>query len=1029
MNVRLLLLVLLTIAIPRFAVSQNMITGTVTETGSSQGLPGVNITIKGTTAGTTTDAEGKFAIQASPDAILQFSFIGYRTASENVNSRDVINVAMQPDISELGEVIVTGYSTQEKKDLTGAVSVVKVNDIKDIPLGNPIKALQGRIPGVAISSDGAPNGVVTVRIRGVGTLGNNDPLYVIDGIPTTSGLEQINPADIESMQVLKDASSATIYGSRAANGVIIITTRKAKTGVSRISFNTSFSTQNYTTKLDMLNTEERARVYWQSAVNDGADPNAHQIYKYDWTNAGGVPVLNHVILPEYIDPQHTMKPADTKWYDEISRTSLIQSYDLSVSNGTEKSSTLFSLSLYDNKGIVRESESKKYTARLNTEYKFFNGKLKIGENLTGTHIANTLIPTGDVLYGALVQQSIVPVHTETDGWGGPAPGMNDRHNPVRLIEDNKQNKNYFVRAFGNVYADLEVIRNLHVKTSFGIDYSTRYERSLRKSYISGFLSDPSNQVNTKQEINGNLIWQNTLTYDLEAGRSTFNFLLGAEQIRFINQNFWASRKGYALENIDYAYLDPGTSNKDNGGGGASYALQSQFAKVNYSFADRYLASVTVRRDGSSRFGSDNRYGIFPAFSLGWRLSEENFIKDNIDLISNLKLRYGWGKTGNQDIANNATQALYAAIYATDGTWDFDKGSAYDIYGAGTGQLPSGYTLIQQGNNALKWETAVQSNFGLDFGLFDDRITGSVDYFIKKTSDILIKPAYLAVIGEGGDRWANGASMQNKGLEVLLSYAGNINRDISFTLTGNVSTYRNKVTELPSEILGSYPGNGTDKNILGRSVNSIFGYVTDGIFKSQEEVDAHAAQVGKGVGRIRYKDLDGNNVINDRDRDYIGLSDPKFSYGLNAAFNYKNFDLTFFWQGVQGHDVNNTYKSLTDFPTLWAGSNWGRRSLDAWTPQNPDSTIPAVTLVDSNGEGRLSTYFIEKGSYLKLRNIQLGYNLKNSFGKLNLQNARIYLQASNLLTIKSKTYTAPDPENPANAYPIPAIFTAGLNLSF
>ncbi|MBT1688595.1 TonB-dependent receptor [Fulvivirgaceae bacterium PWU37] len=1027
MNVRTLLAMLLTFAIPRLALSQAMVTGRVTEAGSGQALPGVNVSIQGTTSGTVTDADGTFAIAAAADNVLLFSFIGYKTITEKVGDRSTIDIELPADVSQLDEIVVTGYSTQEKKDLTGAVSVVKMTEIKDMPTANPMRALQGRVPGVTVTADGSPGGGATVRIRGIGTLGNNDPLYIIDGMPTKNGLEQINPADIESMQVLKDASAATIYGSRAANGVIIITTKKAKAGFSKVTFNSSLSTQRYTTQLDMLNTQERARVYWQSAVNDGVDPSNHQIYDFDWEMVDGVPVLNQVILPEFIDAQQTMRPADTDWYKEIARTSLIQSYDISIANGGDKSSTFFSLSYFDNKGIIKESQSKRYTARLNSEYNFFNKKLKVGENLMATHFVNTLIPINDVMYTALVQQTLVPVHTVTGGWGGPAPGMNDRHNPVRLIDDNKQNKGYFVRLMGNAYADLEVIRNLHLRTSFGIDYQTNYERTLRKSYVSGFLSDPSNQVNTKQDVGGNWVWQNSLTYDLDLSRNTFNFLLGSEMIRYVGQDFWASRRGYALEEIDYAYLNPGSSNKDNGGGGSSNALLSQFAKVNYSYDDRYLASVTVRRDGSSRFGSDNQYGIFPAFSLGWRLSEEQFIKESIPVVSNLKLRYGWGKTGNQEIANNATNTLYESVYATDGVWNFDRGTAYDIGGAGTGQLPAGFALIQQGNSGLKWETSIQSNYGVDFGFLDEKIAGSVDYFVKKTSDILIEPAYLAVIGEGGKRWANGASMENKGIEVLLSYSETIN-DLSFTITGNISTYRNKITKLPDEILGSYPGNGTDKTILGRSVNSIFGYVADGIFQSQAEVEAHAAQVGKGIGRIRYKDLDDNDEINDRDRDYIGVKDPKFSYGLNASVTYKNFDLNFFWQGVKGNDVENSYKTLTDFPTLWAGSNWGRRSLDAWTPQNPNSTIPAVTLVDSNNEGRASTYFVEKGSYLKLRNVQLGYTVKGLAGS-GVQNLRFYVQANNLVTIKSRSYTAPDPENPGNAYPIPVIYTGGLNLSF
>ncbi|HEU4553525.1 MAG TPA: TonB-dependent receptor [Chitinophaga sp.] len=1006
---------------------QRTITGTVT--GKQGGTPLPGVTVQAGSRNTITNGAGQFTIQAAPGDVLNFSYIGMKPVSQKVGeSTTTLAIQMEENATDLNQVIVTGYQTQKKADLTGAVSVVDVKEIKDIPVGNPMKALQGRVPGVFVTTSGDPNSSATVRIRGIGTLGNNDPLYVVDGIPTKRGLQELNQSDIESIQVLKDASAATIYGSRAANGVIIVTTKKARKGYSRINVDASSSLQYYNTKIKTLNTDGRGRAYWQAAVNDHVDPDNNQIYQYDWNGDYNNPVLNKIILPEYIDAAKTMHPADTYWYDQIAQTSLLQTYNISIANGSERGNSYFSVGMYNNKGIVKATNQQKINARFNTDYSFFNGRLKIGENLSAAYIKDVLIPSSDVLFTALVQQPVVPVHTVDGGWGGPAPGMTDRQNPVRLIEDNRQNKSNFYRLFGNAYADLEIIPNLHLKSSYGIDFSGTYQRTLRKSYTSGFLSDKTNFSQTSQDYNGNWVWQNTLTYDLQRQKHHVDFLLGEEQIKYMAQNFYASRQGYALENIDYSYLDAGSSNKDNGGNGSGYTLLSYFGKVNYSYDNKYLASVTLRRDGSSRFGSDNRFGMFPAVSVGWRVSEEKFLKDNAPFISDLKLRYGWGKTGNQEIANNATYTLYSAIYGIDPTWDFDSGSAYDIGGSGTGQLPSGYTLIQQGNPSLKWESTLQSNFGLDFGLFDNRISGSVDYFIKKTSDILIRPAYLAVIGEGGNRYVNGASMQNKGLEVLLSYSGNIMPGLAITVTGNVATYRNKITELPQEVLTSYPGNGQDKTILGRSINSTFGYVADGLFRSQKEVDDYADQIGKGLGRIRFKDLNNDGVIDDKDRDYIGKGDPDFTYGLNVSLSYKHFDLTFFLQGVQGIQVYNTFKTYTDFSSIWPGTNWGARTLDAWTPQNPDATIPALTLVDRNNENRTSTYFLESGSYMKLRNLQIGYSFQHLFSK-HLQNARVYVQGSNLLTVKSKSFTATDPENPNNAYPIPVIGTIGLNLSF
>ncbi|WP_436484523.1 SusC/RagA family TonB-linked outer membrane protein [Chitinophaga sp. ARDCPP14] len=1009
-----------------FAIAQQRnITGTVISKQNRTPLPGV--TVQSGNRNTITNGSGQFTLPAAVGEVLNFSYIGMKPMSLKA-SEGSMSVEMEDNATDLNQVIVTGYQTQKKADLTGAVSVVNVSEIKDIPLGNPVKALQGRVPGVFITSNGDPNSNATVRIRGIGTLGNNDPLYVVDGIPTKRGLQELNQNDIESIQVLKDASAATIYGSRAANGVIIVTTKRAKKGYSRITADVSASLQDYSTKLKTLNTEGRGRAYWQAAVNDRTDPNNNQIYQYDWNGDFNNPVLNKINLPEFIDAAKTMKPADTYWYDQIAQTSLLQTYNVSIANGNERGNSYFSVGMYNNKGIVKETQQRKITARFNTDYSFFKGRLKIGENLSATYIRDALVPATDILFAALVQQPVVPVHTVDGGWGGPAPGMTDRQNPVRLIEDNRQNKSNFLRLFGNVYADLEIIPNLHFKSSYGIDYNGTYQRTLRKSYTSGFLSDPSNFSQTSQDYNGNWVWQNTLTYNVALQKHRFDFLLGGEQIKYIAQNFYASRQGYALENIDYAYLNAGSSNKDNGGTGSGYTLLSYFGKANYSYDNKYLASVTLRRDGSSRFGKENRFGMFPAVSLGWRVSEENFIKQNLPFLSDLKLRYGWGRSGNQEIANNATYTLYSAIYGIDPTWDFDSGSAYDLGGAGSGQLPSGYTLIQQGNPALKWESTMESNAGIDFGLFDNHLSGSVDYFIKKTSDILISPAYLAVIGEGGTKFVNGASMQNKGLEVLLSYNGNIAPGLALTVTGNVATYRNKITRLPPEVLTSYPGNGQDKTILGHSINSTFGYVADGLFRSQKEVDDYATQIGKGVGRIRYKDLNSDGVIDDKDRDYIGKGDPDFTYGLNVTLEYKHFDLTFFLQGIQGIQVYNTYKTYTDFSSIWPGTNWGARTLDAWTPQHPDASIPALTLVDRNNENRTSTYFLESGSYLKLRNLQLGYSFQHMLSK-RLQTARVYLQGSNLLTLKNKGFTATDPENPNNAYPIPVIGTIGLNLSF
>ncbi|MBC6605557.1 TonB-dependent receptor [Hymenobacter sp. BT188] len=996
------------------------------------GIPGVTVLVKGTTNGTATDPDGRFSLTVPDDAVLTFSSIGFLSQEIVVGGRTSINVTMASDTKTLDEVVVTGYQTQRKADLTGAVSVVKTEEIKDMASNDVTRNLQGRVPGVNITTDGAPGSSATVRIRGIGTLGNNDPLYVIDGIPTREGINQINQNDIESIQVLKDASAASIYGSRASNGVIIITTKKAKQGATRVDFSTFFTLQTPGPHIQMLNTLDYGRVYWQAATNDGAVP-SRPFYTFQTrTGPDGRPVLDQVIVPEFIDKEQTMRAADTDWFKETQQNALIQSYNLSVSSGGERGGALFSLNYYDNSGTLKHSGFNRYTARLNSDYNFLGGKLKIGENLTIVKSQRAEFDLNLVRDRTTQLPSIVPVRTvDGIGWGGPVEGMSDRDNPLRLLADNQQNRSNTGRAFGNVFADAELLPGLHLRTSFGIDYSMYKFRQIYKTYKAGFLSEANNRVTDNQRFFGNWVWQNTLNYDMTlGGKHQLNFVAGTERISYYDEGSYASRTNFASEDLTYAYLDAGAANKDNGGSGTAYKLASYFGKFNYSLADKYLASVTIRRDGSSRFGEDNRFGVFPAASVGWRLSEENFVKNTAPFFADLKLRAGWGQTGNQDIANFASRGLYQSLLGTlDPNFEYDRGTAYDIFGNDT-NLPSGYRRVQQANPDLKWETTTQTNLGVDFGLLDNRLTGSVDYFIKKSEDILVNLPYLAVVGEGGDKFVNGASIENKGWEFLVGYQNELVNGLTYSITGNLSTYRNKLTFLPDEVINAYGGNGQDVTRLGHSINAVYGYVADGLYQNTNEVSEGPTQVGAAPGRIRYKDLNGDGKVDNFDQTWITEGVPDFNYGLNLGAGYKGFDVQVFLQGVQGLEAYNNAKFRTDFASIASGENWGERLLDAWSPTNTGSSIPALTLQNSNNEGRASTYFIENASYLKLRNIQLGYSLPSTLvNKIKLQGVRVYVQSQNLFTVKSKEYTGPDPEVTNYQYPVPRIFTTGLNVSF
>lgn len=1007
---------------------------------------GANVVEKGTANGTITDAEGKFSLSVAPNAILVVSYIGYIEQEIPVNNRTVLTIELKEDTKAIDEVVVVGYSTMRKKDLTGAVSVVNVDDIENRVSSNVMQSLQGRVPGVFITSSGSPDGAATVMIRGVSTLGDdsrNGPLYIIDGMPSSGGMEEIAPQDIESIQVLKDASSASIYGSRAANGVIIITTKKGDRQKTTISARASLTVRNYSKPLSWLNTEERGRIQWQAARNDGNDPNRSELYQFeDHQDANGNWILDRLLWPEFIDaPYNTMRSSDTDWAKEVGQTSIAQNYNVKVSTGGPNGRSLFTLDYLNNKGTIKETYNERISARINSDYSMFNGRLTIAENFSITKSKRSRLDAGSILTNTREIQPIVPVHTvDGEGWGGPWGSMGDRKNPVRRIEQSKNNANHILRLFGDASIDLEIIKNLHLKSVIGIDYTLFWYRDMFLPYKEGYLKDDTPVVTNRDDRWGNWVWSNTATYDFKIAEDhQFNILLGQEMMKYGFERVEAERKNFADLNPDYMYLDLGETNQRAAGNATEYALLSYFGKINYNYLNRYLISLTLRRDGSSRFGKNNRFATFPAFSLGWRISEEDFFKRNVptSIISDLKLRYGWGQTGNQDIDNYASWGLYEARYSSDwaqGNW-FYTGTAYDINGADMGTLNSGYRRIQMPNPDLRWEAATQHNMGIDFALLNNDLTGSFDYFIKNTKDILVKPKVLGVLGEGAEKTINGAAMKNTGFEFMLSYNKEIG-DVFLSVTGNIGAYRNKVTELPPNVWDAYPGNGIDDVIIGHALNSYYGYVADGLFQSEAEVEAHATQTGAGIGRIRFKDVNGDGKITVDDRTWIGVRDPDFVYGLNMSLAYREWDFSMFWNGVSGGAVNvlNT-KLYTDFyGAAFTGENNGRRTLDAWSPLNTSSTIPMLSTFDNNSERELSSYFMESGSYLKLRSLELGYTLPRVLSdKLHMQNTRMYVRGENLLKIKKtwgdNGFTGADPETPNTAYPIPFSFSFGVNVTF
>ena len=496
----------------------------------------------------------------------------------------------------------------------------------------------------------------------------------------------------------------------------------------------------------------------------------------------------------------------------------------------------------------------------------------------------------------------------------------------------------------------------------------------------------------------------------------------------------SSRRVFALENTDYMQLDVGEVEKDNGGSASNNFMVSLFGKINYNYADRYLASVTIRRDASSVFGSDNRWATFPAFSVGWVLTNEPYLKETLAFFSHLKLRYGWGQNGNSRIDNYASYQMYKSVYDSNNLWDWNWGTAYDFNGTG-GTLPAGYIRTQLSNPNLRWETTSQHNFGFDFGLFKSRFTGSFDYYLKKTTDILMKPGYVATLGEGAGRWLNGADIDNEGFELTLNYKQQINK-IGLDLSGVFSHNKQTVVRVPDVVINNFAGNGKDQNILGRPRNSLYGYVADGLFQSAEEVASAPTQVGAAAGRIRYKDLNGDGKINSDDRTWIGVQNPDLEYGINVGLSWKNFDLLLFFNGILGKDLDvGSWKRWTDIYALGTvGENYGTRLLGAWTPTNTNSTIPAISVNNYNDEGRFSTYYIESGSYLKIRNVEIGYSIpENVLNNIKVRYARVSLRADNVLKLMKtwgdNAYTGLDPETPGNSYPLPFSMTMSVNVTF
>ncbi|MDO4496207.1 MAG: TonB-dependent receptor [Bacteroidales bacterium] len=1037
---RLLLIATMILCTTVLALAQTLrVQGTVLDKGFGEPITGASILEVGTQNGTITDIDGNFELNVQKGAQLQISYIGYTT--QTLAAQAKMEVLLSENAEMLEEMVVTGYTTQRKADLTGSVAVVSTKEMKTSSSTDPMRALQGKVAGMTVTTNGSPSGTATIRIRGIGSFNSNqDPLYVIDGVPTTNGLNTLNANDIESMQVLKDAASASIYGSRAANGVIIITTKQGKKDQKiKIDFSASATASFYNgqSKMELCNTEQYATTMAQAALNDGIDPVVYASnYGLNLNAANGFGITawdpatssykNYTVAGlygngQYINAKQTMRLSDTDWLDQISRVGMTQNYDLSLSHGSEKGSQMLSIGYKKADGVLKYTDFENIAVRLNSTYNI-NKYVTAGENLTLTYSDQVDCAP---LENALKMSPTVPVF-EDDGktYGGPVGGMSDRQNPMRELYYNRDNRLTMWRIFGNGYINIKPVKGLDLRSNFGIDYNANFIHSMTYTFVSDIVKEETASTRVDQTNDMKWNWSNTANYLVPLPENHTLSVLGGFELykqNYININ--GSAEGFAIENKLYMWPNAATGTQHLYGANVGYTLVSFFGKADYNWNDQLLASFTIRRDGSSRFGKNNRYGTFPAASLGYRLSKH--IK--ADWLTDLKLRASWGQTGNQAIDNAARYTIYIADYGTGR----QESTAYDFLGAQSGMFESGYRVQSTGNDNLKWETAEQWNAGLDFALFDNSLFGTVDAYIKDVKDMLINPAYLGSVGEGGSSWQNGPSLRNIGMEFTLGYRNKTSFGLGYSVNGNLDFFRNKVTWLPLTTTGSYEHTATQNIVQAKMpYGSMVGYVAEGLFQSKEEVLC-SGQENARLGGLKYADLDGNGVINSLDQTWIYNPVPDFSYGLTVNLDYKGFDFQMFWQGVAGVDVYNNQKFQTDFFSLTdPGSNKGNRMLGAWTTDNTHSKIPALTTNNTGDEGRRSSYFVENGSYLKLRTLQLGYTFDQELlEKAHLSNARLYVSGNNLCTIKSKSLTCTDPENPGFAYPIATSISVGLQVGF
>ncbi len=996
------------------------------------GVPGASVSLKGTTLGTATDGEGKFALTV-PDGsgTLVISSIGYVTEEIPINNRSTIDVTLVTDIKSLSEVVVVGYGSQQRKDLTGAISSVSAQELKSVPITSVDQALQGRAAGVRVTANtGAPGSAQTVDIRGIGTINSSQPLYVIDGFPVNaiSGgpnnnpLATLNPNDIASMEVLKDASATAIYGARGANGVIIITTRRGQSGKPKVTLDAYYGVQSVWRKLDLLNAREyadfanemQARAKAQFPTNNAYNP-----------------------IPALQDPNNLR--ADTDWQDEMFRTAPIQNYTLGVSGGSPNSTYNVSLGYFNQDGILLGTGFKRYSLQINSEYKI-SKRIKFGQSLNLGR-AQTTTGTGGSVAMLVAALPTVPVRNPNNLGGFDGPNKEDTQDARNPVAEStlRKNNNTRYRILGTVYGEYEILDGLTYRLNLGADALLGQQFNFFPKYFAGDLDQSTrSEISETSSVDFSPLIENTLTFQRSFGKHNLTALAGYTQQKF-DSRFISGSGRNVPEQGGITVLGAVTSDSKVGGGEFSNSLQSLIGRVNYDFAGKYLVTATVRRDGSSRFNPSNRWGTFPSASVGWRVSEEAFMQ-GIRAISDLKVRASYGITGNQEFPNYQFLPTLTNV-------------ANYVFG---GQVVTGVTIKDAFNPNIRWEQTAQTDIGLDLGLFDNRVVLTTDYFIKRTTGMLVQvPLPNSVsFGLGGPfdnstaigPFVNNGTVDNRGLEVALTYRKNTGR-FTYSFSGNFTTIENELVSLGE---GQPRINGVTRTEPGQPIGYFYGWVKEGIFQTKEEVtakntkpemdpvtgqqkvDANGAPVftpyqpGAQPGDVIFKDIDGDGVITDRDRTRIGSPFPKYTYGFTANAAYANFDLSLMLQGVGGVDI---YNGMGVFLTgIYRPYNASSAALNRWTESNPTNDMPRAVSGDPNNNARISDRFVEKGDFMRIKNLTLGYSVPTagleSWSKGAVSSVRLYATAQNLLTFTK--YSGFDPEKGANGEPSVANTQRGID---